>query len=266
MELQQKGQIYKMNYTYKLTSRGLCSELNSLLGFYESVTDKGCRIYIDADQSQYFKSVSIYDVFKFPDIFIDVPHSDSTIVSGNKWRKVANKRYKTKLTAQQINKLFSYTNHFQKKLNKNIIKLSLPPEYNCFHIRRGDKVGERLYKWMEKQGRKGESKRYEFNEYFKRSDQSIKTIFIMSDDYSSIIEGQQHGLKVKTLTTEEQTGHSTDLDTDNDRYYNEAELLQFFSEIEIAKQSQQFIGTRSSNIFRYIKNQCATDVKFISLD
>ena len=254
-----------MNYTYKLTSRGLCSELNSLLGFYESVTDKGCRIYIDADQSQYFKSVSIYDVFKFPDIFIDVPHSDSTIVSGNKWRKAAKIGYKTKLTAQQINKLFSYTDHFQKKLNKNIINLSLPPKYNCFHIRRGDKVGENLYRFADKTG-ETESKRYEFNEYFKRSDQSIKTIFIMSDDYSSIIEGQQHGLKVKTLTTEDQTGHSTDLDTDNDRYYNEAELLQFFSEIEIAKHSQQFIGTTSSNIFQYIKNQCVRNIEFISLD
>ena len=123
-----------------------------------------------------------------------------------------------------------------------------------------------MYKWAEKQGKKGESKKYNFEDYLEKSDQSIKTIFIMSDDYSSIIEGQQHGLKVKTLTTIEQTGHSTDLDTDNDRYYNEAELLQFFSEIEIAKQSQQFIGTKSSNIFRYIKNQCVKHVEFINLD
>lgn len=255
-----------MNYTYKLTKRGLCSELNSLLGFYESVTNKDCRIYINAEQSQYFKSVSIYDVFKFPDIFIDVPHSDSTIVSANKWRKTANARYKTNLTVQQINNLFSYTDDFQKKLNKNIIKLSLPMKYNCFHIRRGDKVGERLYKWSEKQGRKGESKRYEFNEYLKRSNQTFKTIFIMSDDYSSILDAEQHNLNIKTLTTEEQTGHSTDLDTDNERYYKEEELIQFFSEIEIAKQSQQFIGTKSSNIFRYINNQCVNNVEFISLD
>lgn len=255
-----------MNYTYKLTKRGLCSELNSLLGFYESVANKDCRIYINAKRSQYFKSVSIYDVFKFPDIFIDVPHSDSIIVHANEWRKTATVGYKTNLTVQQINKLFSHTDDFQKKLNKNIIKLSLPIKYNCFHIRRGDKVGERLYKWAEKQGRKGESKRYEFNEYFKRSNQTIKTIFIMSDDYSSILDSEQYNLSIKTLTTEEQTGHSTDLDIDNERYYKEEELIQFFSEIEIAKQSQQFIGTKSSNIFRYINNQCVNDVEFISLD
>jgi len=73
-------------------------------------------------------------------------------------------------------------------------------------------------------------------------------------------------LKVKTLTTEEQIGHSTDMDINNHRHYGEKELVQFFSEIEIAKQSQQFIGTESSNVFRYTKNQCVKNVKFISLD
>ena len=255
-----------MNYTYKLTTRGLCSELNSLLGFYESVIDEDCQIFIDASASQYFKSVSILDVFKFPSAFINSPHSDSTIISGNRWIKSATRRHKTKLTAQQVNEFFSYTDNFKQKLNENITKLSLPPEYKCFHIRRGDKVGERLYKWAEKQGKKGESKKYNFENYLEKSDQSIKTIFIMSDDYSSIIEGQQHGLKVKTLTTEDQTGHSTDMDIDNHRHYGEKELVQFFSEIEMAKQSQQFIGTKSSNIFRYIKNQCVKHVEFIFLD
>ena len=255
-----------MNYTYKLTTRGLCSELNSLLGFYESVMHEDCQIFIDASASQYFKSVSILDVFKFPSFFVGSPCNDSTIVSANKWRKSAAIQYKTKLTTQQVNEFFSYTDSFKQKLNENITKLSLPPEYKCFHIRRGDKVGERLYKWAEKQGKKGESKKYNFEDYLEKSDQSIKTIFIMSDDYSSIIEGQQHGLKVKTLTTIEQTGHSTDMDIDNHRHYGEKELVQFFSEIEISKQSQQFIGTKSSNIFRYIKNQCVKDVEFISLD
>ena len=255
-----------MNYTYKLTTRGLCSELNSLLGFYESVLDEDCQIFIDASASQYFKSVSILDVFKFPSAFINSPHSDSTIISGNRWRKSAVRQYKTKLTTQQCAGLFSYTDTFKQKLNKNITKLSLPKKFNCFHIRRGDKVGERLYKWAEKQGKKGESKKYNFEDYLEKSDQSIKTIFIMSDDYSSIIEAQQHGLKVKTLTTIEQTGHSTDMDIDNHRHYGEKELVQFFSEIEIAKLPDIFVGTRSSNVYRYIMNTCTTNTKFITLD
>lgn len=261
------GTTTKMsNLVYKLTHRGLCSELNSLLGFYESVIHEDCQVFIDSSNSQYFKSVSIRDVFKFPSAFINSPHSDSTIISGNRWRKSAAIQYKTKLTAQQVNEFFSYTDSFKQKLNENITKLSLPLKYKCFHIRRGDKVGERLYKWAEKQGKKGESKKYNFEDYLEKSDQSIKTIFIMSDDYSTIIEAQQHGLKVKTLTTIEQTGHSTDMDIDNYRHYGEKELVQFFSEIEIAKRSKQLIGTESSNIFRYIKNKCVNDTNFISLD
>lgn len=254
-----------MNYVYKLTTRGLCSELNGLMGFYENVINEDCQIYIDVTQSQYFKIVSVYDIFSFPDIFVDVPLPNSTVVCGDKWRKAATRQYKAKLTAQQCAELFSYTDNFEKKLNKNITKLALPSKYQCFHVRKGDKVGDKLYRWADKTGRY-ESKKCNIKDYFKRSDQSIKTIFIMSDDYSSILEAQQYDYNIKTLTTKDQTGHSTDLDIDNNRHYSEEELIQFFSEIEIAKQSQQFIGTNSSNVFRYIKNQCVKNVEFISLD
>jgi len=236
-----------------------------LLGFYESVINEDCQIYIDATKSQYFKIVSVYDIFSFTDIFVDVPLPNSTVVCGDKWRKAATRQYKAKLTAQQCAELFSYTDNFEKKLNKNITKLALPSKYQCFHVRRGDKVGDRFCRRTDKTG-KHESKKYNIKDYLKRSDQSIKTVFIMSDDYSSILEAQQYDYDIKTLTTKDQTGHSTDLDTDNNRQYKEEELIQFFSEIEIAKQSQQFIGANSSNIFRYIKNQCVKNVEFISLD
>jgi hypothetical protein len=254
-----------MNYTYKFDRRGLCSELNSLMGFYESVINEDCQVYINASRSQYFKSVSIYEVFKFPNIFVDIRQPDSEILSTNEYYKAAQYQYKTRLTAQQCAGLFSYTDNFQKKLNKNISKLVLPSKYKCFHIRRGDKVGETLCRRADKRGQT-EAKRYDFEDYLKKSDQLIKAIFIMSDDYSSILEAQQHELNINTLTTEDQTGHSTDLDKDNDRHYSEEELVRFFSEIEIAKHAQQFIGAKSSNIFRYIENQCVTDIDFISLD
>jgi len=259
-----------MNYTYKLTTRGLCSELNSLLGFYESVIDEDCQIFIDASASQYFKSVSILDVFKFPSAFINSPHSDSTIISGNRWRKSAVIQHKTKLTTQQCAEFFSYTDTFKQKLNKNITKLSLPTKFNCFHIRRGDKVGEKLYEWTQKTGRT-ESKRFEFCDYLKHC-KNIETIFIMTDDYRCIQEAREYinnnnlPHNILYLTQEPQGGHSETLNIQNDRRYSKQELVQFFSEIEIAKQSQQFIGTKSSNIFRYITNQCVKDVEFISLD
>lgn len=248
-----------MNYTFKLTNRGLCSEFNSLLGFYESVIHKDCRIFIDASRSQYFKAVSIFNIFKFPDIFVNSSHRSSTIISSDKWRSAAKRRYKTKLTNQQCSNLFSYTDDFNSKLNENITKLSLPPNYNCFHIRRGDKVDY-------KKTNVREADRYDFKEYLTHSDPTIRTIFIMSDDYSSILEAQQYDCDIKTLTTVKQTGHSTRKDLDNNRFYQLDDLVQFFSEISIAKHAQQFIGTESSNIFRYIRNQCEDDVELISLD
>lgn len=254
-----------MNYTYKLRVQGLCCELNSLLGFYESVSEENCRIYIDASVSSYFKDISIYDVFNFPDVFVDVPHEKSTTVTAQDHRDGALKHYKPSLTTQECTELFSYTTKFQEKLNENISNLSLPRRYKCFHIRRGDKVGEMFHGYTKRTG-KTEASRFNFTDYLKISDRSIETVFVMSDDYSSILEAQDHGVDVMTLTAEDETGHSTDLDTRKNRHYCEEELIRFFSEIEIAKQSQQFIGTASSNVYRYIKNLCTGDNEFLSLD
>ena len=94
----------------------------------------------------------------------------------------------------------------------------------------------------------------------------------MTDDYACIEEARQYIFqnnllyKLYHLVTPDQVGHSTNVDIDNNKSYRLEELVLFFSEIEIAKGSQQFIGTESSNIFRYIENQCVQDVEFISLD
>lgn len=262
-----------MNYIYEFEGdgRGLCSELNSLLGFYESVVGKNCRIYIDASASMYFKGVTIYNVFNFPDIFVkDIHAKGSSKHNSYQWRKAAMPRYKTSLTKKQCSELFSYTDDFQKQINATISELSLPPLYNCFHIRRGDKVNEKLA-WSS--GRKrGESLRFEFIDYINSSSIKTNNLFVMTDDYKCIEEGKACLAEIGSLSKlsflvgTSQDGHSTLLDKKNKKVYSYGELVQFFSEIEIAKQSQQFIGTRSSNVFRYIENQCVKDVECISLD
>lgn len=251
----------KTNYVYKVKQRGLCCELNCLLGFYESVVDQNCLIYIDASASQYFKNVSIYDVFNFPDIFVDTLQPDSTIIDACRWSKSARKNYITTLTKRQCTELFTYTDDIQKHINTTISKLSLPQLYNCFHIRRGDKI------W--------ETQCFEFIEYINATHISTTTnnnLFIMTDDYNCIKEGRDYFSKnnilsnIFFLTGSEQTGHSTVQFNKKNKIYSHKELVQFFSEIEISKQSQHFIGTKTSNIYRYIKNQCTTDAKFTSLD
>jgi len=80
------------NIIYQITNRGLCSELNSLCGFYENVVNKDCQIFIDDSRSQYFKNISIYDIFYFGDMFVKKPIPNSEIVSANECRKAAKKK------------------------------------------------------------------------------------------------------------------------------------------------------------------------------
>ena len=223
-----------MNYTYQLTTRGLCSELNSLLGFYESIIDTDCKVYINSDQSQYFKTVSIYEIFNFPDIFVATPQPNSKIISSHQWTKSACKEYKTKLTKQQCAELFCYTNHFRNKLDENIKKLSLPFNYNCFHIRRGDKVNEKpSYTSARK---RGESLRFEFSDYIHAINSfsvNMDNLFVMTDDFKCIQEikdfllGQQKSYKIFSLVQEGQDGHSTLLDRQNKKSFPSKSLFNF---------------------------------------
>lgn len=150
-------------------------------------------------------------------------------------------------------------------------KLKLPKNFNCIHIRRGDKVGEAAYLISGLTGG-AESKRHEVEDYIQKCNLSTKSTFIMTDDYQSINEVkqylQQNNLdhKLYYITTEQQIGHCSITENNTGKSYTIQELVDLFTEIEIAKQSQQFIGTESSNIYRYIKNQCVNNTEFISLD
>jgi len=255
-----------MNYVYKLTTRGLCSLLNSVLGLCEEqlLGDKK-TIYIDSSGSPYFKTINFFDIFKTNEVIINSVTGDEILISEKHAKKFAIKGYQP-----SIKSIFNYTPEFHKEIESVVLELNLPKSFACFHIRRGDKVGEKLYEWTEKTGRT-ESKRFEFCDYLKHC-KNIETIFIMTDDYRCIQEAREYinnnnlPHNILYLTQESQDGHSETLNIQNDRRYSKQELVQFFAEIEIAKQSHQFIGTESSNIFRYIKNQCVKDVKFISLD
>ena len=262
-----------MNYTYQLTGRGLCSELNSLMGFYESVKNQKCKIYVDANNSQYFKRASIYEIFNFPHIFVADPQPESKKISSTEWKKSARRGYKTALSNEQCQELFIYTSQFQEKIDSCISRLSLPAQYVCFHIRRGDKVNERLS--MTSSLPRGESLRYEFSDYIdklKKSFANFQSIFIMTDDYKCIKEGAAYlcdnhlPIEIFSLVKSTQLGHSTILDRNSKKAYAEEELVQFFAEIEIAKKSKVFVGTQSSNIYRYINDQCVSQTQFISLD
>ncbi len=119
------------NYTYRLIQVGLCSELNRLLAFYNSKAQQNCNIYIDASRSQYFKSVSIYDIFDFPSPIVNIEPEETVAISATQWQRAALRGY------QLSNPLeFIYKKDFQAKINAHINRLNLPQYYNCLHIRR----------------------------------------------------------------------------------------------------------------------------------
>ena len=254
------------NLVYKFTYRGLCSSLNSVIGLCEEqlLGDKK-TIYIDSSSSPYFKNVGFFDVFETNEVIVNSATGDKMLISEKHTRKFATKRYQT-----SIKPLLNYISDFHKEIKSVVSELNLPKSFSCFHIRRGDKVGEKLYTWTHKTGRT-ESKRFEFCDYLKHCE-DIETIFIMTDDYKCIQETREYisdnnlPHKILHLTNESQDGHSETLNIQNDRRYSKQELVQFFAEIEIAKLSDIFVGTRSSNVYRYIMNTCTTNTQFISLD
>ena len=253
------------NLVYKLTNRGLCSSLNSVLGLFEEqlLGDKK-TICIDSSDSFYFKNVCFFDIFETNDIIINSVAGCEMPISEKHARKFATKRHQT-----SIKPTLNYTSDFHKEIKSVVSELNLPQSFSCFHIRRGDKVGEKLYTWTQKTGRT-ESKRFEFCDYLKHCE-GIKTIFIMTDDFRCIQEAREYinnnlPHKILHLTNESQDGHSETLNIQNDRSYSKQELVQFFAEIEIAKLADIFVGTHTSNVYRYIMNTCTTNTKFISLD
>ena len=254
------------NLLYKLTHRGLCSLLNSVLGLCEEqlLGDKK-TIYIDSSGSPYFKTINFFDIFKTNEVIINSVTGDEMLISEKHARKFATKQYQT-----SIKSILNYTPEFYQEIQSVVSQLNLPKSFSCFHIRRGDKVGEKLYQWTQKTGRT-ESKRFEFCDYLKHC-KNIETIFIMTDDYRCIQEAREYinnnnlPHNILYLTQESQDGHSETLNIQNDRWYSKQELVQFFAEIEIAKLSAVFVGTRTSNVYRYIINTCTTNTQFISLD
>lgn len=254
------------NLVYRLTHRGLCSLLNSIIGLCEEqlLGDKK-TIYIDSSVSPFFKKVGFFDFFKTNEIIIHSVTGDEMLISEIHARKFAKRGYQASMKST-----LNYTPEFHKEIQSVVSQLNLPQSFSCFHIRRGDKVGEKLYKWTQKTGLT-ESKRFEFSDYLKHCE-DIKTIFIMTDDYCCIQEAREYisgnnlPHRILYLTEESQHGYSETLNIQNDRSYSKQELVQFFAEIEIAKLSEVFVGTHTSNVYRYIMNTCATNTKFVSLD
>ena len=134
------------------------------------------------------------------------------------------------------------------KKYKNELKRKIPHNngYVAIHVRRGDKIHLM------------EDRKYEITEYVDallKLPLKTKVIFLMSDDYSAYMELKEKlpAFEIITFLNEKQLGGY-----DHTRYLKlpkreaKKRTIQLITEIEIAKNSDFFIGTLSSNIFKLV--------------
>lgn len=271
-----------MNIHYHLANRGLTSELNGLLGVCERLhMSGGGKVFVTYPKcSIYFKHLPFYQIYKRTDVISDVPLEDAIDMDSKNTMSFARRHHLLGLPRSITSNFLQFTDYVQQVVDSTIRNLNLPEEYACFHIRRGDKVNEKL-SWLSKRGPNGgEAIRINFDKYLYKlkSYKDISTIFIMTDDFKVISEAkayiEKYNLKYKLryITPKNHLGHST-IDCRNGVFtFTISDIMTILSEISIAKLSTCFVGTYSSNIFRFILNTyyCGggskAPTKFLSLD
>lgn len=113
-------------------------------------------------------------------------------------------------------------------------KLNLPQHYACFHFRQGDNItllGS-------------ETKKIEDYLNKLRTLSSTKDIFVCTDNFKVIEALNKTDLSIHYLTTPNQIGHDQKI-FNNDQFKDD-KVIQMLSEIEIASQSDFFIGRNSA--------------------
>lgn len=165
---------------------------------------------------------------------------------------------------EEINKILKKTWKLNSNFSKKIANKKTPIDenYAVFHIRRGDKVDV------------GEDNFYDVSAYMKRLreiNSFIKTVFVMSDDYTTFIDLNKRypTFNFLTLIDEKEKGHLQD--RFNQKTINEKEVsaINLLTEIEIAKECKIFIESKKSNLFRlieYFKLDNCYDISFGKCD
>lgn len=233
------------------------------MGLREANKEIPIKVAIYSGKKTHFSEVGFFEVFKEGDFFV-------------KPQKLINYKFITEGQIRKFNRInlkrgllfLDYQDSFYKEINSQINSLSLPKNYACIHVRRGDKVKEKPSR-----GLKAEDLRYEIEDYLNRLPQkkSLENIFIMTDDYKAIKEIKNYlkktnsNKKIHYLTKKTQDGNSEQFIEQGNQSVKKSDLVQFFTEIEVAKNSQVFIGSGRSNVFNHIRLTSKKTTKFINI-
>lgn len=138
---------------------------------------------------------------------------------------------------RMIKIIYQFNPQIQNELDKYKKQIKLPKEYVSFQIRRGDKNIEKEYVPIEK--------------YFDHIDENYNTknLFILADDYNSIIEASKKypQFNIFTLTIPEDSGY-IHADFIKLKPINKKEkIIRLLASIEIMRESKVILGVFTAN-------------------
>ncbi len=146
---------------------------------------------------------------------------------------------------EACSKLIETTWRYNEKTQKSIdglkASVNISGNYIGFHIRWGDKSIEH--------------KPYPAEAYFaKVADTETKKTFVASDDYRAVdaVRRLRPGWEVYTLEREDERDFSYAGFLHQPEEARQEQLLRLFASVDLLSQSQQFIGTYSSNLGMYV--------------
>ena len=267
----------KTLFIYRITGRGLLSEINILIVaiYYCNKNNFDLKIELDErsglDGRLYFQ-YGFEKYFNLNSKYNKNNNYTKTIICGgfgkshdDPTRLEFLKVRRTHIdfhTAVKFRKLLTLTPYILDLIKKQIVNLKLPESYVFMHIRRGDKL-------------KREAKFIGFDKFITKHIQvnkSIKNIFIASDDYNTIIESNKYltdnklDYKIYHNINTNNKGHNTHYRLINKQYFTENEFVNFMLELEIARLSNHVYCTYTSNVGRYIALLLEDLTKITSLD
>ena len=251
-------------YIFRITNRGLFSEINKLLVAIHYCEQNRYHLKIELEERSrldgrlYFQH-GFEKYFEWRNIRIQYNENHSyqkTIVCGGFGE---NKTDPTRIVFQQLKQVdmdfetavttrrqLVLTPTIMNQVQQKIAELNLPENFVFMHIRRGDKLIQ-------------EANFIGFDEFFQThidSNSGVKHLFIASDDCDTIMEAKTYlkenrfDYEIYTNVNSEQ--HGNDTSQRRNQYFTESEFVDFMTEMEVARLSSHVYCTFTSNVGRYL--------------
>ena len=286
-----QNQVYVSTLNYYLARKGFFAEINCLLNTIVFCLQNKVKLNLNSDFFLYRENCGWEDYFK-PFTKTQKPAKDLRHFVCEGLDKVFNIIYNYNFNKVNIPRLdlspdnifenkrkvarlvYRYNSKTKKLIKSKINELNLPDDYIAFHIRRGDKIGERPLQ----DGASIEAEKHSSKDYLEKllelkdlKIESIKNIFISTDSYISVkeleefIEQENLDIKIYTTCNKNHIGWSTK--ESKVKFENKFdETMRLLTDAEICFHSKYFVGTYSSNMSRFITLMHDNPKNCLSLD